>query len=521
LYVHEKNGTVWFASEVKALLADPEVARALDIRGIDQTFTYWAPIAPISVFQDIEEFPPASVRVYEPEGRRRERLYWSPVYPSRRGGTMQVSMREAAEGLREKLERATQLRLLRADMPVGSYLSGGLDSSMVAWMGRQSKAGEFSTFSLRFEDAEFDETPFQKVMIDALGSSHREITVRRSDIARVFPDVVYHCERPVLRTAPAPLFLLSRLVHEAGIKAVLTGEGADEMLAGYDLFKEAAIRTFWASQPDSTIRPALFSRLYPYMMRSPQKARGLALDFWRQGLDRVGQPGFSHEPRWRTTSALKRLFSREVKEELRGMTVPSILDSLPDGFRLWDPLSQAQYLEVQTLLSGYLISSQGDRMLMAHSVEGRFPFLDVDVMEYCNSLPPQLKLVGLNEKAVLKEAAKGMIPECIIRRHKQPYRAPDAVCFVGDDAPEYVANMLSTDAVREAGIFDAGAVQALRGKCHDEAQGGHHAFSNTDNMAIVGILSLQLLYHQFIVEKWAAPGVRFTRNIDRYLVDAH
>ncbi len=162
-----------------------------------------------------------------------------------------MTMAQAAEGLKEQLINATRLRMTRADVPVGSYLSGGIDSSLVARLAREHAAGEFRTFSVRFADSEFDETPFQRMMVQELGSVHEEIVVTQGDIARVFPDVIRHTEQPVLRTAPAPLYLLSRLVRSAGFKAVLTGEGADEILAGYDIFREAKIRQFWSRQPAS------------------------------------------------------------------------------------------------------------------------------------------------------------------------------------------------------------------------------------------------------------------------------
>ena len=153
--------------------------------------------------------------------------------------------------------------MLRSDVPVGSYLSGGLDSSLIAALGLRAQGERFMTFSVRFEDAEYDEARFQRRMAEHLGSEHREVVVSKRDIAAVFPDVVAHAESPILRTAPAPMFLLSRLVHDAGIKVVLTGEGADELFAGYDLFREARVRRFWARQPDSTMRPRLLERLYP------------------------------------------------------------------------------------------------------------------------------------------------------------------------------------------------------------------------------------------------------------------
>jgi len=519
LYVREAGGHVWFSSEVKAMFADPEVPRAIDPAGLDQTFTYWASLAPTSLFRGIEEILPGSVRTYEASGAKRDVVFWRPSYPVTPPADYPLTIHEATEALAEKLETATRLRVLRADVPVGSYLSGGLDSSLTALMGRKAKAGVFRTYSIRFQDAEYDETEYQRAMAATIDSDHQELVVSRRDIANVFPEVIRHTERPILRTAPAPLYLLSRVVRDSGIKAVLTGEGADEMLAGYDIFREAEIRHFWSREPGSAARPMLFDRLYPYLARSPQKAKGMALEFWKQGLDRPAGPGFSHDPRWRTTSQLKRFYSAEVRGALEAHPAGDLLAGLPPDFNRWDTLSRAQYLEVVTLLSGYLISSQGDRMLMAHSVEGRFPFLDSEVMEFCNALPPNYKLAGLNEKYILKRVARERIPAKIIDRPKQPYRAPDAVSFVEEGAPEYVREALAEEAVRDAGLFDPGPVRGLYAKCVARAAraSDEPAFSNADNMALVGLLSAQLLHRQFIRGDGAAPGghVEYTTLVDR------
>ena len=196
---------------------------------------------------------------------------------------------------------------------------------------------------------------------------------------------------------------------------------------------------------------------------------------------------------------------------------PDILDQLPDEFSSWDPLAQAQYLEIVTLLSGYILSSQGDRMLMAHSVEGRFPFLDVDVMEFCNSLPAGYKLIGLDEKKILKEVARQMIPREIIERKKQPYRAPDAASFLGPDAPEYVKEMFAEDALKESGIFNVESVKGLYSKCNSRTATGDGLLGNVDNMGFVGVLSSQLLHFQFIKNTYAGreERIHFTTKIDR------
>ena len=515
LYTCEHDGRLYFASELKAIFAaDSTVPRRLDPVGLDQTFTFWTVVPPQSVFQGVAELIPGHVRIYGPSGVR-ERAFWRPRYPENgeREHVFQGSLEQAIERVRAALEEATRLRMLRADVPVGSYLSGGLDSSLVAALGRRAKEGRFCTFSLRFEDAEYDETEFQRAMVSNLGSEHREVVVSRRDIASCFPDVVLHTERPILRTAPAPLFALSKLVHDAGIKVVLTGEGADEMFAGYDLFREGKVRRFWARHPGSKQRPRLLERLYPYLSRSPVAQQAMARQFFGRGLEHWQRPGFAHDTRWHTTGALKRLLAPAVRSATEGRdVVAELLSTLPPDFPRWSHLAQDQYLEVRTLLSGYLLSSQGDRMLMAHSVEGRFPFLDPNVVSLANSLPAAYKLRVLDEKHVLKRASADVVPEIILRRKKQPYRAPDALSFVSP-VPEWAEEVLAERSVREAGVFEPRAVAQLWGKCKarkDEAQ-----FSNADNMALVGVLSTQLLYERLVKAPPVPPVVAIKTEIDR------
>ncbi|MDO8836521.1 MAG: asparagine synthase (glutamine-hydrolyzing), partial [Vicinamibacterales bacterium] len=493
--LHE--GRLFFASEVKAIFAaDAAIPRAIDPAGLAQTFTFWSVVPPQGIFRGVSELEPGLVRTYDGE-RVTESRAWQPRYPIDGKGGFPGTAAEAAQATRAVLDDATRLRMLRADVPVGSYLSGGLDSSLVAALGLRAKGERFQTFSLRFQDAEYDETEYQRLMAARLGSEHHEVIVSRRDIARVFPDVIRHTERPILRTAPAPLFLLSKLVRDAGIKVVLTGEGADEMFGGYDLFREGKVRRFWARQPESAWRPALLGRLYPYLARSPVSQQAMARQFFGRNLARWRSPGFAHDTRWQTTGALARLFAPALKDELGARDpVAEFLGTLPPEFDRWSFLAQDQYIEVRTLLSGYLLSSQGDRMLMAHSVEGRFPFLDRHVMNFANLLPASYKLRGLDEKHVLKRASADLVPAEILRRKKQPYRAPDALSFVGPDAPPYVAEVMDDRAVAEAGVFDPRVVAQLWAKCR--TRGDSAQFSNADNMALVGVLSTQLLHAQFV-----------------------
>jgi asparagine synthase (glutamine-hydrolysing) len=508
LYYAVANDRLVFASEIKAIFTDPAVRREIDPEGIDQVFTFWTTLAPVTPFAGVRELPPAhtmTVDLARPgPPALTPRRFWTPAYEADRPRVR--SLPEAAEGLREKLETATRLRMLRADVPVGSYLSGGIDSSVVAALGRRAKGGVFRTFSLRFADAEFDETGFQRLMVSRLESEHTEVVCERRDIGRIFPDVIAHTERPVLRTAPAPLYLLSRLVRDSRFKVVLTGEGSDEMLAGYDIFREAKVRAFWAREPGSACRPRLLDRLYPYLARSPVAARGMARKFFGEGLDRRDDLDFSHAPRWRSASALKRLFSPELADALAATDARArLLADLPEAFGSWDLISRAQYLEARTLLSGYLLSSQGDRMLMANSVEGRFPFLDPEVVAYCDALPSTYKLHVLDEKHVLKRAVRDLVPSEILERPKQPYRAPDAPSFLGAAAADYLDDVLAPARIAAAGIFEPAGVATLLAKLR--AAGEDAPLSNADNMAFVGVLSTQLLWEQLVDARPSAAPV--------------
>lgn len=516
LYVCVHDNRLYFASELKVIFAaDPTIPRGLDPVGMHETFTFWTIVPPQSVFRGIEEIEPGHVRTIH-LGVIRDQPFVEPSYRTGPEDGFRGTLDDAVQAVGVALEKAIRIRMDRADVAVGCYLSGGLDSSLVASMANEAHKGKpqaLRTFSLRFEDAEYDETPFQQEMVERMGSDHSEVVVSRHAIAEAFRDVIWFTERPILRTAPVPLILLSRRVREMGMKVVLTGEGADEVFAGYDIFREAKVRRFWAKSPQSECRPRLLEKLYPYLARSPVAQQAMSRRFFGRNLDQAHRPGFSHDMRWEGTSALKRLMSPAFSS-VGVDVVARVLDSLPASFDRWSFLSRDQYLEIRILLAGYLLSCQGDRMLMANSVEGRFPFLDNDVVRLANSLPADYKLRVLDEKHVLKRLASGKIPEAIVRRKKQPYRAPDALSFVGPGAPEWIEDMMSEAAVRDAGVFSPAAVSTLWRKCKTRANDGQ--FSNTDNMAVVGVLSTQVLHHTFVRSNPKPEStVEFNTLIDR------
>ena len=496
LFYTVMDGLLVFGSEIKAILVHPSVEAEIDTTSLDQIFTFWSTLSPRTVFREISEVPPGHYLLAR-EGRLSVQPYWTLDF------TLDSGAARTPQDYLEEFERllidAARIRL-RADVPVGAYLSGGLDSSVTTAIIRNYTDNRLDTFSIAFEDPEFDESQYQRQMAACLGTNHRVARCTTADVGRVFPDVIWHTETPVLRTSPAPMFLLSKLVHEHDLKVVLTGEGADEILAGYNIFKENKVRRFWARDPDSQMRPLLLERLYPYI---PGLSSGEYLKaFFRRGLVETDSPFYSHAIRWANTARTRRFL-------LDQPTVPSIgrngygeLIPLPSAFDDWPHIGQAQYLEMSIFLSQYLLSSQGDRMAMAHSVEGRFPFLDHRVVEFCNRLPPELKLRGLDEKWLLKQSGRKLVPTDIWQRSKQPYRAPIHRSFFGGNAPDYVRELLSESALREAGLFDPAAVARLVRKARESVR-----LSEVDEMALVGILSAQLV-HQCFIEAFQPSPLR-------------
>lgn len=494
LFHAERGGTLFFASEIKALLAVPGIDAELDPIALDQIFTLWTPITPRTAFRGVSELPPGHLMLIE-DGRVSVRAWWRQTFPDGAGSPARP---DATEELRALLDDATRIRL-RADVPVGSYLSGGLDSSLISALAVQAAPGRLRTFSVNFDTEEHDESHWQAMMAARLGTDHSAIHCQAGDIARLFPEVVRHVERPILRTAPAPLAMLSALVHRCGLKTVLTGEGADELFAGYDIFREAKLRRFCGRQPNSALRPLLFRRLYPYLPGLKRQTPEYLAKFFGAAADDIGDPLFSHRPRFRSTSAAKQLFSAELKAEIGTYDAADDLAAqLPPEFGRWHPLHQAQYLETAYLLPGYILSAQGDRVMMANSVEGRFPFLDPRIVEFASRLPPDMKLRGLKEKHIVKQAAKGLVPEAIIERPKQPYRAPDSQAFAGVTA-DYLEERLSLRAVAEGGLFNAAAVEKLKSKVLQQ-----QTSSFRDDTAFVGILSTQLWLATFATKAHGA-----------------
>ncbi len=492
LFYTETGNRLYFASEVKSLFSHPAIHRAIDLTALQEVFTFWTTLPPNSLFESVKMLPPGHLMTVQ-QGEISINRYWDWNFPNEAIDSHK-SADEWAEELKALMIDSVRLQL-RSDVPVGAYLSGGLDSSVLTSLIKNFTDTPLRTFSIGFEDEEFDESAYQQDLVKYLGTHHTHVQCKRSDIGAAFPKVIRHTESTIVRTAPTPLMLLSQAVRESGYKVVLTGEGADEVFGGYDIFKEAKVRRFWSHAPESEWRPLILQRLYPYLKHSPTASGAFTQRFFQQGMEHLDKPYFAHIPRWATTQRILQFLSDEARAAVQPpVDFARIERILPDAIQQWKPLNRDQYIEANTLLSGYLLSSQGDRVGMANSIEGRFPFLDHRVIEFAARLPSRYKIMGLNEKYMLKKTMQGLIPESIRNRSKQPYRAPDSQSFFQDGKPlDYVDDLFSESRIRQAGYFNPKATSMLLNKC---ARGKALGFG--DNMAFVGILSTMLIDEQFI-----------------------
>lgn len=487
-----EENSFYFGSEVKALFANKILNQGFNTKQLANSLKYWSPTPGYSVFNMVYEIDPGTCMVITETGSSVHH-YWDHSYSS-----SSVELTESVADLREHMFSATSLRL-RSDVDVGAYLSGGVDSSIItniaATLRASNAENRLRTFSIAFDDEQYDESKYQDEVAHRLNMDHTRFLVRPTDIANSFYDVVWHAEKPMLRTAPIPMFLLSKKVKESGVKVVLTGEGADEVFAGYDIFREAEVRKAMATDPDNVSRiNQMISELYPWM---GDKMLTSSTDYLRMffgdGSRNYQDPHFSHEPRWKASGKVQTFFSNDIKSSAMQAYAVEALRTHRNN----ELLTRAQYLEFRTLFQGYLISTQGDRMLMANGVEGRFPFLDPNVVDFGNSLPNEHKLEvypdgGMTEKLIVKTLADALpsMPESVSRRKKQPYMAPDGSSFYHNGREHSLVSALLE---QDYGYFNMRKVEILRKKM---AAGKATGFA--DNMAFMGILSTQALHELYM-----------------------
>lgn len=512
LFYTQTEHSFVFSSEIKSFLEHPEINLRLSAKALTQYYTFWTSISPDTAFENIFEVPPGSYMTVSKDGIEKTSYWKLPVVKPQQ--YKYTTVEEAAAKFEEIFTDAVKIRL-RSDVPVAAYLSGGIDSSITTSFIKKISPDNLKTYSIGFDEKEFDESSYQNIASAYFNTSHSSISCSSQQIAEHFEKVVWHSEAPLLRTAPTPMSLLAKSVRDDNTKVVITGEGADELLGGYNIFKETKIRRFWAKDPDSKFRAILLKRLYPYLPQMKNANANILKMFFGYKLNETDSPIYSHLLRWNNTTRIKNYLSDNYKEESKGYTpIDAINERFKADLQGLDFLTKAQYIEISLFMSGYLLSSQGDRMAMANSIEGRYPFLDHRMIEFCMSVHPDLKLKILNEKYLLKKMMKGRLPDPILNRSKQAYRAPIKSVFLSEQVPAKLKGMLSEEKIKEFGIFDLDKVKLLYNKMKTKNQ-----FSEIDNMALTAILSTQLLYDQFINRNIPELNDSNTIKLDKIIIE--
>ncbi len=458
--VHE--GGVYFASEVKALLA-LGVPASWDRGAMLQEAFLFRPHSQ-TLFAGIHTVPPGHYAIAQ-HGEVSVYPYWDLSFPSAQALAQDDrSDEEVVEGFREVLEDAVRERLI-ADVEVASYLSGGIDSCAVLGLAQHHMSRPIRAYTLTFDDALYDESALAREQAELSGAEFFPVPVTPRALADAYSDAVWHAETPFVNGHGVAKYLLSRAVRDAGIKVVFTGEGADEMLGGYPPFRRDVLLYNSESQD-----PATVERLLAEMHDSNQAVRGLLTsdDAPPPEIETVRRR-LGWVPSWIEVFApmgakTTELFSAAMAEGVKGMDPYEVsLSRLPllDRVAGRDPLNQALYLWSRIQLPNFILTFLSDRMEMAHSIEGRVPFLDHKLAEFAAGIPIHMKINGMREKHVLREATKDVIIGPVYNREKHPFTTPPAGGDGGDAMHELFADVFASSLLDDQPIYDATKVRAL------------------------------------------------------------
>jgi asparagine synthase (glutamine-hydrolysing) len=470
LYYTVVDGLLIWASEIKAILEHPRAPREVDLTGLDQVLTLPGPISPRSVFRGIESLPSGHFLLARNGGVKTVE-YWDLDYPLQDEVEGALSEEHYASRLGELFERSVRYRL-QADVPVGFFLSGGLDSSMIAAMIRRvSPDVQRHSFSVSFTDARISEARYQRLMSRLVSSIHHEIPFAETDVATWLSEAVYHAECPLKETYDTASLALSRAARDQGISVVLNGEGSDELFAGYvgHRFDRRRAGTGKRHDLDTVLGDAIRERLW-------------------------GDPDLYYE---KDEHAF-----REVKEMLYAPDLSARLDEFDctnfpvvnkERLRGRHPVHKRCYLDFKLRLAGHLIADHGDRMAMASSVEARYPFLDFQLVELCREIPPDFKLNGFNEKAILKEVARDLVPREIIEREKFAFVAPGMPSLL-QQGIEWIQDQLSYERIKRHGYFNPDTVELLKKKY---SQRGYTLSHHLEDDLLIVVLTFGLLKDAF------------------------
>ncbi len=452
LHYAEVDGWLLWGSEIKALLASGMIRAQPDVRGIDHLFTFFCTGTSRTFFEGIHSLPPGHFLKVR-DGRVSKHLYWDLDFPDAGQERRAADPAILVDELQNLLQQAVERRL-RSDVPVVTYISGGLDSTVVLGICARYRGEPIPAFTIGFEGAGPDERIHATEAASVMNSPLTTVVMDRSKIGATFPELVRAAEGPVLDTSCAALLRLAQAVHGQGYKVALTGEGADEALAGYVWYKTQKIR-------DGAYRTVGY--------KAPRLARNL-LASWVSGgrmtvpAERaIGGVRTAQQDLYEMISQSKPvLYSESMWQQLGDHSSYSDLDITTDRMHRWHPLNQSLYVGYKVMLAGLLMISKGDRIAMNASVETRYPYLDDDVIRFCAGIAPQYKLHGMTEKWILRKVAGQILPRQIANRPKTMFRASLAQTFLGPQRPPWVDQLLSPESLRATGYFDVASVLKQR-----------------------------------------------------------
>jgi asparagine synthase (glutamine-hydrolysing) len=506
-----------FASEIKALLASGMIEAKPDPRGINHVFTFFALPGPLTCFEGIHCLLPGHYLTIDfSAGTVRDRVYWEIDFPDRgdeEWGDFRRFGDNSANPLVDEFEEVMQravARRLRADVPVVSYLSGGVDSSLVVAMASRQRTLEgkspIPTFTIAVSDKSLNERDEAAEVASSVGSQQTIVDFGRAEVLNAYPELTRAAEGPVIDTACAALLALAKVVHQHGYKVALTGEGADEWLAGYPWYKIHRVLSVFDAVPGVKLSPAV-RRAYLRATGSPlvpqaqisraQQAVG-GPNAW---LDAYGLFGLSKQ----------RFYSGGMWERIGDHVPFADLGLNLDRAKKWHPLNRSLYVGARVMLPGLLLSCKGDRVAMNSSVEARYPFLDEEVFAFLARLHPSWKFHRMREKLILRYLADRWVPRTIAWRRKAMFRAPlDG--FHTMSFPTFVDQLLSPESLRKAGYFDPASVKHWRDRFLTMRTGSNQR--TMVEMGLVGVVATQL-WHQTFIDGSLADLPTLARTVPR------
>lgn len=491
LHWSQQGNRIFFGSEIKALLASGEVNGGVDPRGLDHMFTFFAMGTRRTMFAGVSSILPGHYLkiAFRTDGTAAEvieRQYWDLDFPDAGHEDNPSNPKALIDEFEATFQRSVELRL-RSDVPVVGYLSGGVDSAAVLAMASRIRGEPLPSFTIGFDDPKLDETAKAMAAARHIGSSPTVVKTSARAISDIYPQLITAADCPVVDTSCAALWSLAGEVHRQGYKVALTGEGADEAMAGYFWFKINKFQRMWDRGSFQPSRPG--SRKFRNFMAQDQSISELLhIDTM------IGGPHAQSEMYSLISNARTKFYSKELKDQLGDHVAYEDLPLNTERMGRWHSLNRSLYLGYKTMLPGLLLNHKGDRVAMANGVETRYPFLDEDLIKLCARVHPRFKLKGIRQdKFLLRQAAARWLPKEIALRPKAMFRAPFASTFL-DNAPPYVAQLMSEESLRRTGYFD---VDAVRAQFTQERTGASDKrfFSG---MGLATVLATQLWHHLYL-----------------------